>query len=42
MELNLNLYPESVCNLVEELIEKVDDLDSDAAIQLIDRIKGDW
>lgn len=41
-EISKYSYPESVCNLVEELIEKVDDLDSDAAIQLIDRIKGEW
>lgn len=35
-------YPESVCKQVEEVVEKVNQLDSDAVIQLIDRIKVDW
>ena len=41
-EISKYSYPESVCKLVEELVEKVNDLDSEAAIQLIDRIKGEW
>ena len=35
-------YPESVCKQVEEVVEKVNQLDSDAVVQLIDRIKKDW
>ena len=35
-------YPESVCKLVEELVESVMNLDLDEAVQLIDRIQGAW
>ena len=35
-------YPESVSNLVDELVVKVNCLDSDAVVELVDRIKGSW
>ena len=35
-------YPESVCKQVDELVEQVNKLDADAAIQLIKIIKGNW
>ena len=35
-------YPESVCRQVDELADKVNKLDSDAAIQLVNIIKGNW
>ena len=35
-------YPEHVCTQVAELVEKVNNLDSNAAIQLINIIKGNW
>ena len=35
-------YPECVCKLVEELVDSVMNLDSDAAVQLIDKIQGTW
>lgn len=35
-------YPESVCRQVDELADKVNKLDSDAAIRLVNIIKGNW
>ena len=35
-------YPESVCKEVEELVERMNDFDSEKVIQLIDIIKGNW
>lgn len=35
-------YPESVSSHVEELVEKVNKLDSESAIQLIETIRGKW
>ena len=35
-------YPEHVCKEVEAVVKKVHQLDADAALELITRIKGQW
>ena len=39
-ELQKYSYPENICKEMDKLIKKVNELDSDAAIQLISTIKG--
>ena len=41
-ELQKYSYPEIICKEMDELIKKVNELDSDAVIQLISTIKGKW